>query len=96
MSQAFIVTYDISDAKRLRRVFRIMCGYGQHLQFSVFRCELTTMMLVQLRAELARVIHHREDQILFIDTGPTCGRGSNCIESLGRPFLARDRGAKIV
>jgi len=31
----FIVTYDISDAKRWRRVFKVMHGYGEWLQLSV-------------------------------------------------------------
>jgi Uncharacterized protein predicted to be involved in DNA repair len=32
----FIVTYDISDAKRWRRVFKVMHGYGEWLQLSVW------------------------------------------------------------
>src|SRR5690606_35574631 len=41
MRTAYVVTYDICEPKRLRRVYRIMLGYGDHLQYSVFRCELT-------------------------------------------------------
>jgi len=38
--RVYIVAYDISHPKRLRRVFRTMKVYGQHLQLSVFRCDL--------------------------------------------------------
>ena len=68
---AFIVTYDIADPKRLRRVYDTMRGYGAWLQLSVFRCELTERALVELRVALADIIHHEEDQVLFIDVAKT-------------------------
>jgi len=41
MRRLYIIMYDIADDKRLRLVFKIMRGYGDHLQYSVFRCELS-------------------------------------------------------
>lgn len=67
MRPAFMVTYDIRDPKRLRRVYKTMCGFGEHLQLSVFRCELNKRELIELRAELGRVINHELDQVLFVD-----------------------------
>jgi CRISPR-associated protein Cas2 len=37
----YIVSYDISNDRRWRRVFKLMRGYGQWLQLSVFQCRLT-------------------------------------------------------
>ncbi|HIB65620.1 MAG TPA: CRISPR-associated endonuclease Cas2, partial [Phycisphaerales bacterium] len=37
----FLVTYDICDPARLRKVHKIMLGHGQAIQYSVFRCFLT-------------------------------------------------------
>lgn len=31
MRLLYIVTYDVCDARRLRRVFRLMRGYGDHI-----------------------------------------------------------------
>ncbi|MEY4512541.1 MAG: hypothetical protein RLZZ450_4663 [Pseudomonadota bacterium] len=95
MRQAYIVTYDVSDPKRLRRVFRTMRGYGDHLQLSVFRCELNDRELVELRAKLAEVIHHEQDQVLFVDMGPAEGRGLGAIRSLGRAYQSPERRALI-
>jgi CRISPR-associated protein Cas2 len=94
--QAFIVTYDIADPKRLRQVYETMRGYGTWLQLSVFRCELTARALVDLRAELATIIDHQKDQVLFIDIGPADGRGVDAITSLGKPYVAEDRGPIVV
>ncbi len=86
MRKSFLVCYDISDDKRLRKVFQTMRGYGDHLQYSIFECQLTSTDLVRLRFELSAIIHHDQDQVLFVDLGPAEGRGDRVITSLGRPY----------
>ncbi len=88
MRKSYLVCYDVANDKRLRKVFKIMRGYGDHLQFSVFECQLTATDLVRLRAELAGVIHHEEDQVLFVDLGPAEGRGDRVITALGKAYTA--------
>ena len=39
--RTYIVTYDISDARRWRRVYKTMTGFGEWLQLSVFQCRLS-------------------------------------------------------
>jgi CRISPR-associated protein Cas2 len=94
--QVFVVTYDVAHPKRLRAVYRTMRAWGRHLQLSVFQCELTRMELVELRAALGRIIHHKEDQVLFVDMGPADGRGRTSIEALGRPYVPDDNGPVVV
>lgn len=96
MRNSYIVSYDISDARRLRLVLETVRGYGDHLQYSVFRCELSQTEVVLLRAALAEVIHHSEDQVLFIDLGPEDGRALQAIQALGRPYTHPERHAVIV
>lgn len=96
MRQAYIVTYDVCDPKRLRKVFVIMKGAGVHLQLSVFRCELSAMEVVTLRDKLGRAINHHEDQVLFIDMGPCDGRGKTAIHHVGKPYIPPERTAIII
>ncbi len=96
MRKSFLVCYDISDDKRLRKVFKVMRGYGDHLQYSVFECQLNATDLVRLRAELARIIHHGEDQVLFVDLGPAEGRGDRVITALGKPYTNLDAPCIVV
>ena len=86
MRQVYIVTYDISSPRRWRKVFKLMRGYGDHLQLSVFRCELNPREFVELRTELSALIHHDEDQVLFADVGPVFGHGSTSLSTLGRTY----------
>ena len=93
---SYLVCYDISDEKRLRKVFKAMRGYGDHLQYSVFECQLTPMDLARCRNKLSQIIHHREDQVLFVNLGPAEGRGDRVITALGKPYTAVDAPCIIV
>ena len=95
MRNTYIVSYDISNPKRLRNVFKLMRGYGDHLQLSVFQCELNRTELIELRARLGDIINFREDQVLFVDVGPVEGRGSTSIRSLVRPYMNPERHAIV-
>lgn len=94
MRKLIIVTYDISDPKRLRKVFKAMKGFGQHLQLSVFRCDLTAMERFEMIGALQDLIHHDEDQVLLIELGPSEGR-THRVSSIGRPVLRERRESRI-
>jgi CRISPR-associated protein Cas2 len=96
MRTSYLVCYDICEDKRLRKVFQTMRGFGDHLQYSVFECQLTASDLARCRAELAKIIHHTEDQVLFVNLGPAEGRGDRVITALGKPYTALDAPCIIV
>ena len=90
MRKTFLVCYDIRDDYRLARVAKTMRGYGDRIQYSIFECQLSEMDLVRCRLALSRVIDHRKDQILFVDLGPSEGRGDRVITSLGQAYSSLD------
>jgi CRISPR-associated protein Cas2 len=73
-----------------------MLGWGDHLQLSVFQCELNQRELVELRVELNGLIQHNEDQVLFVDIGVAAGGASGAIQALGRPYVDPERLAVVV
>lgn len=93
--QRYVVTYDVRDPKRLRRIFKVLKGFGRHVQLSVFICDLSPMKTALLRAALHGEVDHEEDQVLFVDVGPTYGRGTEVVTSVGRPYEERVREAKV-
>lgn len=95
MRQVHLITYDISDDRRRDEVFQILRAFGDHMQFSVFRCETSDSELVRLRARLAEAIHPHFDQVLFADLGPVDGRGRTAITAVGRPYTHPDRGPVV-
>ena len=96
MRTSYLVCYDISDDKRLRKVFKLMRGFGDHLQYSIFECQFTPSDLVRCREALRDVIKHTEDQVLFVNLGPAEGRGDRVITSLGIPYVNMDAPCIVV
>lgn len=64
-----LITYDVRDPKRLRRVAKKLEGYGSRVQLSVFRCRLDRVTLERLHWELNQIMQ-KEDDLLVI---PLCG-----------------------
>ncbi len=86
MRHSYLVCYDISDDKRLRKVFRTLRGFGDHLQYSIFECQLTPRDLARCRSEISKIIHHDQDQVLFVHLGPSDSRSSTDITAIGQPY----------
>lgn len=86
-----LVCYDIRDPKRLRRVARLMEGYGAREQFSVFRCHLMPADTHRLRQELAQHMES-EDSVLFV---PLCGSCSAKIHYLGKGPLEHQTPSRL-
>lgn len=96
MRTRYIIAYDVSDPRRLRKVFKIMKGAGDHIQLSVFRCDLSERQLEVLKEKLSKELNLREDQVLLIELGPTESRMAERISSLGRICEEADGGPVIV
>ena len=97
MRNRYLVSYDICDPKRLRRVFKTMRGFGDALQYSVFLCDLSPSERIILLEKLTPIINNREDQVMLVNLGPADGQSSERIETLGRAMTETlDRMAIIV
>ncbi len=77
MRQAYLVCYDISDDKRLRKIARMMRGYGDRVQYSVFRVIAGDRERVEMQAPIEKTMSATEDHVLIVDLGPAEGRGAN-------------------
>lgn len=69
--QWYIIGYDVCDGKRLRKVARIMQGYGHRIQYSLFRLQATEKQIERLRWELSQVVHE-DDHILIVGLCSRC------------------------
>jgi len=97
MRNVFLVSYDVADAKRLRRTYTKMCGFGDPVQYSVFRCELTPTERQLLKEALWEILNWDQDRVMLVDLGPAGARGDQCVEFWGEPRVETpDRSAVIV
>lgn len=92
----YVVTYDIADEKRWRAIFRLMHGYGEWLQLSVFQCRLSRRRHVELLSRLTNTISATDDHVLVVDLGPAENVEPR-VHSLGkRTFTGIERAPVIV
>lgn len=78
-----LVCYDIRDPKRYRKAHKLLKGYGEPVQFSIFRCRLDDRQAAELRWHLARILTD-EDGLLILDLCPRCaGRVVTCNHKAG-------------
>ncbi len=96
MRTTYLVCYDVADDKRLRRAFKTCSNFGDHLQYSVFECDLNPSEKIELETTLSELINHDEDQVLFVSLGPAEGRGDRVITALGLPYTKLDAPCYVV
>lgn len=62
-----LIVYDIRDAKRLRKVEKIMESYAWRVQKSVFESNCSDELIEKLKYRLEEVIEVTEDFLLFFE-----------------------------
>jgi CRISPR-associated protein Cas2 len=60
-----LISYDVRDPQRLRKVARTLEGYGSRIQYSVFRCRLDRTSLEKLRWELNQILDSVDDLLVI-------------------------------
>jgi len=91
----YLVAYDIRDAKRWRRIFRVMKGHGEWLQLSVFQCRLSPMRHAELIQLIEGIIVNGVDHVIVIEIGPA-DQIKPKVTSIGKGFEQVTKGAIIV
>ncbi len=96
MRNVYLVCYDVADDKRLRKTYKKMRGFGDPVQYSVFRCELSPTEKQQMKETLWEILNWSHDRVMLVDLGPTGARGDECIEFWGEPRVEVSPRAAVV
>jgi len=96
MRSVYLVCYDVADEKRLRKVYKTMRGFGDPMQYSVFRCELSPTERQAMKEALWSILNWEHDRVMLVDLGPIGGRGDECVEFWGEPRVELPRRAAVV
>jgi CRISPR-associated protein Cas2 len=90
MTMLYVVCYDISNDRRRRKLDKLLKGYGQRVQESVFECDLDTNKLVELEEKITRRIEPEDDSVRIYRICAACrtaikviGRGPEPSEPAG-------------
>lgn len=76
----FIVAYDIPSDKRRTKVHKILSGFGQWTQYSLFELFLTDKEFVLLQNKLEKILNAEKDSVRFY---PLCAACLKQVETVG-------------
>jgi CRISPR-associated protein Cas2 len=86
MRNRYLIAYDVSDDKRRTAIFKTLMGNGDHVQFSVFLCQLSDLELARLKGNLCESVNVRQDQVVILDLGPADSDLASRLECLGKAY----------
>lgn len=96
MRRCYLVCYDIRDPKRLRRVHRVLKGYGEAWQLSVFFCVLKEIDRVRLQSDLEAQMNLKEDQAMLVDLGADEVEARKAAAVIGQRLPEPESGTVVV
>ncbi|MBF2017634.1 MAG: CRISPR-associated endonuclease Cas2 [Rivularia sp. T60_A2020_040] len=88
----YLICYDIRCPKRWRKAYKLLQGYGDRIQYSIFRCVMNQRNREKLRWELETILA-KEDSILFVRLSDRCVQDipkynrPGAWENTNKPFL---------
>lgn len=90
----YLVAYDIRDDRRLRRVHKVVQGFGFSFQYSVFICDLTSLERMRFIDAVSAVVEPRFDRVALVTLGE--GGSGDMFWFLGQRSPLPDSGPLIV
>lgn len=91
----YLCTYDVADDKRRTRLFNLLKDHGEHVQYSVFLCELTAMERTGLTLRGQEFLNHKQDQLLIIRVGPSGLDWATHLDCVGKAWTPETRSTII-
>jgi len=76
----YVVAYDIPSDRRRTKVHKLLSGFGQWTQYSLFELFLDDKELVMLQNKLEKLISPKQDSLRFY---PLCAACLKRVETVG-------------
>jgi len=76
----YVVAYDLSSDKRRNKVHKILSGFGEWTQYSVFELFVTDKEMGLLQSKLEKVLDAEKDSVRFY---PLCASCLKNVETVG-------------
>jgi CRISPR-associated protein Cas2 len=77
----YLVAYDISNDRRRTKLHKLLCGYGEWTQFSLFECFLSRTELLALRDKIDHLLNPKEDNVRFYHLCAACVKKTETVGS---------------
>ncbi len=82
-----MICYDIADNRRRNKVARLLEGWGERVQESVFECHITALQQLRIMSEIAILIDAEQDKVRYY---ALCGKDRGKLQVLGNGSHTQD------
>ena len=96
MRRCFLVCYDICDPKRLRRIHKLMKGFGESWQYSIFFCVLKEVDRVRMQMMIEEEINQHEDRVMLLELGSDEQSARRRVTVLGESLPELETGMVVI
>lgn len=96
MITRYLISYDVVDPDRLRKVHKVVKARAVRVQDSVYEACLTEKELALLEDRLRKVMNLAEDQVMFIDLGPASRAEITEVSVMGLAWQPFKRTGSVV
>lgn len=96
MRRCYLVCYDIREPKRLRHVHKVMKGYGEPWQYSVFFCVLRDIDRIRMQSDLENEMNLKEDQALILELGEDETASRQAAITIGQSLPKQNGGTVVI
>ncbi len=77
----YVIAYDISSDRRRTKVHKLLCGYGEWTQYSLFECFLSEKEMVALQSKMEPLLKPKEDSVRFYHVCMACVKKAETVGS---------------
>lgn len=91
-----IIAYDIPDDRRRTKLAKILLGYGDRIQYSVFVVDCSPARMLRLKDQVQDVVEKKIDSVLFCDLGLISQLGSTKYSYIGQSKELTDNEVLIL
>ena len=79
----YLIAYDVASDRERARLARLLAGYGDRVQYSVFEAELSTKDVQEILSVAAEMVAKTDSLRLY----PACEQCARQILSVGRGYV---------
>ena len=89
----FVVSYDVVNDRRRARLHKLLKGYGQRVQRSVFECILDAAAVSSMKEKIHEVIDSKTDSVRYYALCTPC---SHKVEVKGIGSISKKKSVVVV
>lgn len=82
-----MICYDVADNRRRNKIARLLEGWGERVQDSVFECHVTPAQQRRIINDIAKLIDAEEDKVRYY---ALCNKDRGKLQVLGNGSATQD------